>query len=88
MRPPSAAAGWEPPFPEGAPVMWVRQCELDAEIDDLPPIPARIASNEELVPPPQSAQQREYAARVAEIGVLRVPRRPREIERVRGGKAE
>jgi predicted TIM-barrel fold metal-dependent hydrolase len=47
--------------------MWVRQCELDAEIDDLPPIPARIASNEEFVPPPQSAQQREYAARVAEI---------------------
>jgi predicted TIM-barrel fold metal-dependent hydrolase len=47
--------------------MWVRQCELDAEAEDLPPIPAQIASNEEFVPPPQSREQKEYAARVAEI---------------------
>ena len=47
--------------------MWVRQCDLDAEVEDLPPIPARIASNEEFVPPPQSPQQREYEARVAAI---------------------
>src|SRR3954453_19807312 len=47
--------------------MWIRQCDLDAEADDLPPIPARIASNEEFVPPPQSDDQRQYAARLAEI---------------------
>jgi predicted TIM-barrel fold metal-dependent hydrolase len=47
--------------------MWVRQCELDAQRDDLPPIPSRIASNEEFVPPPQSAEQRRYEARLAAI---------------------
>ncbi|MBX6313339.1 MAG: amidohydrolase family protein [Isosphaeraceae bacterium] len=47
--------------------MWVRQCDLDAEVEELPPIPARIASNEEFVPPPQSPQQKEYEARLAEI---------------------
>src|SRR4051812_26188068 len=47
--------------------MWVRQCELDAAAEELPPIPSRIVSNEEFVPPPQSPQQREYEARVAAI---------------------
>ncbi len=47
--------------------MWVRQCDLDAEADFLPPIPSRIASNEEFVPPPQSAEQKEYEVRLAEI---------------------
>jgi predicted TIM-barrel fold metal-dependent hydrolase len=47
--------------------MWVRQCDLDAESDFLPPIPSRIASNEEFVPPPQSAEQKEYEARLAQI---------------------
>jgi uncharacterized protein len=47
--------------------MWVRQCDLDAGSEALPPIPARIASNEEFVPPPQSPQQREYEARLTEI---------------------
>lgn len=47
--------------------MWVRQCELDAERDDLPPIPARIASNEEFVPPPQSEQQQEYESRLRDL---------------------
>jgi predicted TIM-barrel fold metal-dependent hydrolase len=47
--------------------MWVRQCDLDAESDFLPPIPSRIASNEEFVPPPQSAEQKQYEARLAEI---------------------
>jgi uncharacterized protein len=47
--------------------MWVRQCELDAEAEDLPPIPSRIASNEEFVPPPQSREQRQYEERVGEI---------------------
>src|SRR5579864_4010193 len=47
--------------------MWIRQCELDAQAEAPPPIPARIASNEEFIPPPQSPQQREYEARLAEI---------------------
>jgi predicted TIM-barrel fold metal-dependent hydrolase len=47
---------------------WVRQCDVDANQDAVPPIAARITSNEEFIPPPQSAQQKEYAARVAEIG--------------------
>jgi uncharacterized protein len=47
--------------------MWIRQCELDAGDEGRPPIPARIASNEEFVPPPQSPQQKEYEARVADL---------------------
>ena len=47
--------------------MWVRQCDLDAGSDFLPPIPSRIASNEEFVPPPQSAEQKEYEDRLANI---------------------
>ena len=47
--------------------MWVRQCDFDGETDFLPPIPARIASNEEFVPPPQSAEQKEYEDRLALI---------------------
>ncbi|HWG45369.1 MAG TPA: amidohydrolase family protein [Gemmataceae bacterium] len=46
---------------------WIRQCDLDARRDDLPPIPTRIASNEEFIPPPQSVEQKEYEARVLEI---------------------
>jgi predicted TIM-barrel fold metal-dependent hydrolase len=48
--------------------MWVRQCELDTQSEAPPPIPSRIASNEEFVPPPQSRRQREYETRLAEIG--------------------
>ena len=47
--------------------MWVRQCDLDATNPAPAPIPARIVSNEEFVPPPQSAQQRAYEERLAEI---------------------
>ena len=35
--------------------------------DFLPPIPSRIASNEEFIPPPQSPEQKEYEARLAQI---------------------
>ncbi len=45
--------------------MWVRQCDLDAQAEAVPPIPTRIASNEEFIPPPQSAEQKEYEARLA-----------------------
>ncbi len=47
--------------------MWVRQCELDAQAEAPSPIPTRIASNEEFIPPPQSPQQKEFEARLAEI---------------------
>ncbi len=47
--------------------MWIRQCELDARTEALPPIPARIASNEEFVPPPQSPEQLQYQAALDEI---------------------
>jgi predicted TIM-barrel fold metal-dependent hydrolase len=47
--------------------MWVRQCDLDAQADALSPIPTRIASNEEFIPPPQSPQQKEFEARLAEL---------------------
>jgi predicted TIM-barrel fold metal-dependent hydrolase len=47
--------------------MWIRQCDLDAEADVLPPIPARVASNEEFVPPPQSPEQKQYEAHLAQI---------------------
>ena len=46
--------------------MWVRQCDLDADTSS-PPIPTRIASNEEFIPPPQSDQQKEYEAHLTEL---------------------
>jgi predicted TIM-barrel fold metal-dependent hydrolase len=45
--------------------MWVRNSDLDAAAEAPLPIPDRIASNEEFIPPPQSPQQKEYAARLA-----------------------
>lgn len=47
--------------------MWIRQCDLDADTDAPLPIPARVASNEEFVPPPQSPQQAEYEARLLDL---------------------
>jgi hypothetical protein len=47
--------------------MWVRQCDLDAACEAPPPIPTRIASNEEFIPPPQSHQEKQYEARLTEI---------------------
>src|SRR5437879_4840714 len=47
--------------------MWVRQCDLAAQGEAPPPIPSRIVSNEEFVPPPQSEQQKDYEARLAEL---------------------
>ena len=48
--------------------MWIRQCDLDAQVDETLPIPARIASNEEFIPPPQTPEQKQYEARLLEIG--------------------
>lgn len=47
--------------------MWVRQCDLDAQAEAPLPIPSRIASNEEFIPPPQSPQLAEYERRLAEL---------------------
>jgi predicted TIM-barrel fold metal-dependent hydrolase len=47
--------------------MWVRQCDLDAQTEAPSPIPSRIASNEEFIPPPQSAEQKAFEARLREI---------------------
>src|SRR5438128_2673255 len=47
--------------------MWVRQCELDAQVEAPLPIPARIASNEEFIPPPQSREQKAYETRLEAI---------------------
>src|SRR5688572_1921427 len=44
--------------------MWVRQCEVDAE---ALPIPSRIASNEEFIPPQQTPEQKQYEARLKHI---------------------
>ena len=47
--------------------MWIRQCDLDAQNDAPSPIPTRIASNEEFIPPPQSPQQKEFEARLNDL---------------------
>jgi predicted TIM-barrel fold metal-dependent hydrolase len=47
--------------------MWVRQCDLDAQAECPLPIPSRIASNEEFIPPVQTAEQKRYEARLNEI---------------------
>jgi predicted TIM-barrel fold metal-dependent hydrolase len=46
--------------------MWVRQADLDVGNETLP-IPSRIVSNEEFLPPPQTPQQKEYEARLLAI---------------------
>jgi hypothetical protein len=47
--------------------MWIRQCELDAQAEAPSPIPTRIASNEEFIPPPQSRRQKQVEALLAVI---------------------
>jgi predicted TIM-barrel fold metal-dependent hydrolase len=47
--------------------MWVRKCDLDAQLEALSPIPTRISSNEEFIPPLQTPEQFEFEARLLEI---------------------
>ncbi|HKA07327.1 MAG TPA: amidohydrolase family protein [Gemmataceae bacterium] len=47
--------------------MWVRQCDLDAAGDIPSPIPTRIASNEEFIPPPQLPEQKAIEARLRDL---------------------
>src|SRR5262245_3047557 len=47
--------------------MWIRRCEIDSRLESPLPIPTQIVSNEEFIPPPQSAQQLEVEARVLDM---------------------
>ena len=47
--------------------MWVRKCDLDAQAEAPSPIPTRIASNEEFIPPPQTPEQKQFEARLVDI---------------------
>jgi uncharacterized protein len=47
--------------------MWVRQCDLDARAEVPSPIPTRICSNEEFIPPPQSPQQKAVEERLRDL---------------------
>ena len=47
--------------------MWIRKCYLDANSDIQSPIPNRIYSNEEFIPPPQTAKEREVENRLREM---------------------
>ncbi len=47
--------------------MWVRQCDLDARAEAPSPIPTRICSNEEFIPPPQSPRQKQFEAKLTAI---------------------
>jgi predicted TIM-barrel fold metal-dependent hydrolase len=44
--------------------MWVRKCYVDDQSDIQSPIPDRYCSNEEFIPPPQSAKEREVVDRL------------------------
>ncbi|HWP45033.1 MAG TPA: amidohydrolase family protein [Blastocatellia bacterium] len=47
--------------------MWIRKCYLDDESDIQSPIPNQFCSNEEFIPPPQSAREREVENRLREM---------------------
>ena len=47
--------------------MWVRRCQIDAQLESTFPIPTQIASNEEFIPPPQSREQREVESRLLDL---------------------
>ena len=47
--------------------MWIRKCYLDDESDIQSPIPNQICSNEEFIPPEQTAREREVEDRLREM---------------------
>src|SRR5262245_50837704 len=70
--------------------MWIRMCELDATRDERSPIPTRIASNEEFIPPPQSEQQQQVELRlwaIAERAASRLGTSRRDFLRTSCGMA-
>jgi len=54
--------------------MWVRQCDLDAQAEAPLPIPTRIASNEEFIPPDQTPEQQHLEARLNELSAQEAKR--------------
>lgn len=69
---------------------WIRQCDLDAQNEERSPIPTRIASNEEFVPPEQSPEQREVETRlwaIAEVSAGRLGMSRRDFLRTGCGMA-
>jgi uncharacterized protein len=70
--------------------MWIRMCELDSAREERSPIPTRIASNEEFIPPPQSQQQKEVELRlwaIAERAANRLGTNRRDFLRTSCGMA-
>ncbi|HKY04396.1 MAG TPA: amidohydrolase family protein [Blastocatellia bacterium] len=47
--------------------MWIRKCYLDAQSDIESPVQTRVSSNEEFIPPAQSAQEREVENRLRDL---------------------
>src|SRR5436190_18832931 len=69
---------------------WIRQCELDSGREELTPIPTRIASNEEFIPPPQSDEQKQIELRLWAIAETTAPKlglSRRDFLRTSGGMA-
>src|SRR5437868_1304309 len=64
---PAARRSWQLRLREREFLMWIRKCDLDAVSEFRPPIPTRIVSNEEFVPPPQSRELAAVDARLTEI---------------------
>jgi len=54
--------------------MWVRQSDLDAGNDAPSPIPLRIVSNEEFIPPPQSPELAAVEAEIAAVAEVQARR--------------
>ena len=47
--------------------MWIRKCYLDDSSEVPSPIPTRVCSNGEFIPPPQSEKQREFESRLRDL---------------------
>lgn len=54
--------------------MWIRRCDIDAELEAPLPLPTQVVSNEEFIPPPQSKEQQRVEARALEIAALEARR--------------
>src|SRR5262249_46725749 len=70
--------------------MWIRRCEIDAQLEAPLPVPTQIASNEEFIPPPQSAEQKEVEVRTLEMAAREARREGvsrRQFLRTSGGMA-
>src|SRR5215510_9210666 len=55
------------PSSKGELMSWIRKCYLDDKSDIKSPIPTRIVSNEEFIPPAQSVKERQVEHRLREL---------------------